>query len=80
MDRYQMNTAYNIANKNNSTILSKGIQAENKTDSGEEPGNDIWPAWATTVQCISHFLLTFYSSVTFLIYYAKQKSYTTQST
>ena len=33
-----------------------------------------WPGWAHNVKCISHFLLTLYSSVSFLIYYIKQKT------
>ena len=33
-----------------------------------------WPDWAKSIQCASHFLLTFYSSITFVIYYIKQRT------
>ena len=86
MDRYQINAGHNLSNSSNSTILTAAstkdvdVPEASKTGSLEESGANIWPDWAKYVQCVSHFLLTFYSSVTFLIYYAKQKSYTTRST
>ena len=35
---------------------------------------DVWTDWAKIVQCISHFLLTFYSSITFPIFYVRSKT------
>ena len=52
---------------------SESILAESP-ESVEEDNPKIWPAWAESVQCISHLLLALYSSVTFLIYYCKQKT------
>ena len=46
---------------------------DDSSHSFEKNEVDQWPEWAKYIQCISHLLLTFYSSVTFLIYYAKQK-------
>ena len=54
--------------------IPEEIQETNSTDSFEENESNKWPDWAKSVQCISHLLLTFYSSVTFLIYYVKQKT------
>ena len=52
---------------------SESMLAESP-ESVEEDNPKIWPAWAESVQCISHLLLALYSSVTFLIYYCKQKT------
>ena len=35
---------------------------------------DVWTDWAKIVQCISHFLLTFYSSITFPIFYVRSQT------
>ena len=54
--------------------VSEEISENNSSDSIEEIESNDWPDWAKKTQCVSHLLLTFYSSVTFLIYYVKQKT------
>ena len=91
MDRYKIeepNTGNNV-----STVTTTGAnlsfalpysvsrveQERNTRCLFEIPEASDWPDWAKAVQCTSHFLLTLYSSVTFLIYYAKQRSFKCQS-
>ena len=64
---------------NNSLSLSNDTQisesmSDEPAESVEEDDPKLWPDWATPVRCISHLLLAIYSSVTFLIYYCKQKT------
>ena len=68
---------------NNSLALSTDTQcSESMSDETaecvEEDDPNLWPDWATPVRCISHLLLALYSSVTFLIYYCKQKTSATR--
>ena len=58
--------------------IMESVRATNEIDINwcnvsSEP-KAVWTDWAKMVQCISHFLLTLYSSVTFPIYYAKTRS------
>ena len=73
------NNTYEITD---SIILKKPLEtilkiareaAEDKVKWCQSPNEseDVWTDWAKVVQCTSHFLLTFYSSVTFPIFYAK---------
>lgn len=87
MSGNNMEASYNSENStltlNNSLTLSTDIQSSesmsNETgDSVEEDDPKLWPDWATPVRCISHLLLAIYSSVTFLIYYCKQKTSVTR--
>lgn len=74
------NYTNSITSSNDSVVLStsspisEAIQGNNSKDTFEDNESNKWPDWAKSVQCISHVLLTFYSSVTFLIYYVKQKN------
>ena len=78
----KQDTYANNAIRSNSTIISDSNtqtyddtqESSDGSDSIEETDSNTWPEWAKSVQCISHFLLTLYSTVTFLIYYVKQKT------
>ena len=69
-----------IPSGSGNTSLSSPIQnitSRNVTEniSVQEKENPVeWPDWAKSIQCASHFLLTFYSSITFVIYYIKQRT------
>ena len=79
-----VNESYNNSNiettLNNSMTLpmvnltQEAVQEANTKNSDEENADKFWPDWATKVKCISHLMLTLYSSATFLIYYIKQKT------
>ena len=56
----------NMLNTDSTTTIINNIS------SGEA---DDWPDWANLLQCISHFLLTLYSSITFPIFCVKQKPF-----
>ena len=71
------NTIYSnstLIDANNTQSYKETHEANGESDLAEESNSNHWPEWAKLVQCISHFLLTFYSSVTFLIYYVKQRT------
>ena len=85
MDGYSGDKQYtygnDTTNTNSTSIYHNNTQPDEPTqeastgsDSTEDSSPNHWPDWAKSVQCISHFLLTLYSSVTFLIYYFKQKT------
>ena len=75
----------NMYDSENSTMIEKSantmIQTEREAaeldmnwctlPNGTE---DVWTDWAKIVQCISHFLLTFYSSITFPIFYVRSQT------
>ena len=77
-DTYANNTIRSnstIISENNTQTYDNTQESSNGSDSVEENNNsNTWPEWAEYVKCISHFLLTLYSTVTFLIYYVKQKT------
>ena len=69
-----VNSNNTIVGANNTQTYENSQEASGGSESSEENASNYWPDWAKSVQCISHFLLTLYSSVTFLIYYVKQKT------
>ena len=76
-DTYANNTIKSNSttiNDNNTQTYEDTQESSDGSDSIEETGSNTWPEWAKSVQAISHFLLTLYSTVTFLIYYVKQKT------
>ena len=75
-DTYANNTIRSnstIISDNNTQTYDDTQESSDGRDSVEETSSN-WPEWAKYVQCTSHFLLTLYSTVTFLIYYVKQKT------
>ena len=74
--------SYNNLTPSPSGNTSLSLPIHNTTSSNvtedismQEKENPVeWPDWAKSIQCASHFLLTFYSSITFVIYYIKQRT------
>ena len=88
LDVYKTDNAggeYNMYDSKNSTMIEKS--ANSMIQSGKAAAEldmnwctlpngteDVWTDWAKIVQCISHFLLTFYSSITFPIFYVRSQT------
>ena len=68
MDRYQTEPVSLDHNYNPDTDPATTIRNNLSSDEIDD-----WPDWANLLQCISHFLLTLYSSITFPIFCVKQK-------